>query len=103
MVFTLYQHDIVPKMTTKVRTKPVDKVESHKKSQRDWYQRRGCFLNYRNRVARRVGLDIKELSNIQSVEALEKWAHDYILQTTGNDLNENCIPFIIYMLPKHSK
>lgn len=103
MVFTLYQHDIAPKMTTKVRTKPVDPVASHRASQKSWYVRRGCFLNYRNRVARHAGKEIAELKHIESVEALEKWCHDFILETTGSDLKENCVPYIIYMLPQPPK
>jgi hypothetical protein len=100
MTFTLYAHDIKPKMTTKLRGKPVDKDASHKQSQKEYYKRRGCFLNYRNKVARLVGLDIKMLSHIQSVEALEKWSHDYILETIGIDLKDNCVPYIIYVLSK---
>lgn len=100
MVFTMYQNDFAAKKTTKVRGNPVDKLASHRQSQKNWYKNRGCFLNYRNKVARQVGLDIKALSHIESVEALEKWSHDHILETTGNDLNEKCVPYILYMMSK---
>lgn len=100
MVFTLYINDIAPKMTTKVRTKPDDKISAHRASQKAWYQRRGCFLNYRNRVAKCAGKNIAELKHIESVDALELWCHDFILETTGSDLKENCVPYVVYMINK---
>lgn len=100
MTFTLYENDISPKLTTKIRGNPTDKIEAHKQSQRSWYKRRGCYLNYRNRIARRLGMDITELKHLESVDALEKWASKYILETTGVEIREQAIPYIIYVIPK---
>lgn len=100
MVFTLYDNDLVPKLTTKVRNKHEDKAESRKATQKEWYKRRGCFLNYRRRIAKKLSIDIKEFADIQSVEALENWCRDYILKTSSIDIKDNCVPYVIYMYPK---
>lgn len=102
MAFTLYENGFAPKITSKPRNKkPEDTKEAHKKAQRDWYKKRGCFLNYKKRICKRFDLPTEELKHIDSVEQLDDWSREYIKTKSGIVVNENPIPYLIYVMPKN--
>lgn len=102
MAFTLYQNGVAPKITNKPRNKkPEDTKEAHKKAQREYYKRRGCFINYKKRICKRFDIPTTELKHIDSVEALDEWSRMFIKETSGVDVAENPIPYLIYVMPKN--
>lgn len=92
MQFALYNYGDNPIKQTKVRGSTPrdeeDKYERHKESQRKYYKERGAFLSYLRKIEKKLDMDIHELSHITSIQELDLWCRDLILERLDIDIKE---------------
>jgi hypothetical protein len=76
---SLYNYELSDKKTTRDKYQyGSDKTLRMKEVQNNYYKNRGFFLAYRRKVATKLGIDLKSLSSITTIQELEDFCGDFL-------------------------
>lgn len=96
---TLYNKELKLQRHTRTKSDIEDKAERLRQQQKDYYQRKGFFFEYKRKVCRKIGLDYEALKDIKSVYELETFALDYLEKYHNVKLeNGKAVAYILRVL-----
>ena len=76
---SLYTYELSDKKTTRDKYQyGSDKTLRMKEVQNNYYKNRGFFQAYRRKVATKLGIDLKSLSSITTIQELEDFCGDFL-------------------------
>jgi hypothetical protein len=96
---TLYNKELKFQRHTRTKSVIEDKAERLRQQQKDYYQRKGFFFEYKRKVCRKIGVDYEALKDIKSVYELETFALDYLEKNHNVRLeNGKAVAYILRVL-----
>lgn len=96
---TLYNKQLELQRHTRTKCDIEDKVERLRQQQKEYYQRKGFFFEYKRKVCRKIGLEYEALKDIKTVYELESFALNYLEKNHNVKLeNGKAVAYILRVL-----
>lgn len=88
LMCSLYTNELNPIKHSRIKKQEhLSCLDRRKVVQNDYYKRRGYFVSYRRKIAKKLGLELEHFSNILTLEQLEEFSRNYLLQNHGAEVS----------------
>lgn len=96
MLCSLYQYDLQPtKSSYDEAQRTMNRKERQKEVQAEYYKRRGFFNAYKRKVAKKAGVDLKELASIKTIDDLEAYCSIKIKEKDGVTITNKATAYFL--------